>query len=149
MTQDLFSDGERKFIIDGIRTNIRIDGRQRLDVASFSIEMDILPYCVCSAKVTLHSTTVIVGLKLEVDAPDPDHPAQGKIQCSVRHSPSAAHWKRNYELESMDFDLSRFCSTTSIPFDGSSIHSLAHSAFPTIPRTESFKTSWGTATASI
>merc|ERR1719242_719280 len=107
MTQDLISDGERKFIIDGIRTNIRLDGRQRLDVESFDIELDILPYCVCSAKVTLHSTAVLVGLKLEVNAPDPERPAQGKIQCSVRHSPSAAHWKKNWELESMDFDLTR------------------------------------------
>ena len=108
MTQDLISDGERKFIIDGIRTNIRLDGRQRLDVESFCIEWNVLPYCVCSARVSLHSTTVIVGLKLEVDAPDPEQPARGKIECSVRHSPSAAHWKKNHELESMNFDLSRF-----------------------------------------
>eukprot|EP01084_Bolivina_argentea_P260690 440313_1 len=107
MTQGLLSEGEKKFIIDGIRTNIRNDGRQRLDVDSFTIELNILPYCVCSAKVILHSTQVIVGFKLEVCEPDPDLPCKGKIQCSVRYSPCSAPWKRNYELESMNFDLSR------------------------------------------
>ena len=108
MTQEILSDGERKFIIDGIKSNIRIDGRQRLDVDSFSIEFDILPYCVSSAKVILHSTQIIVGCKLEVTQPDIDTPEQGKIQCSVRYSPSACSWKQNYELESINFDISRY-----------------------------------------
>ena len=108
MTQEIISDGERKFIIDGIRNNIRNDGRCRLDIDPFTIELDVLPYCIASAKVTLHSTQVIVGCKLEISTPDISLPSQGKIQCSVRYSPSCAHWKKNYELESMNFNLSRY-----------------------------------------
>ena len=107
MTQDILSAGERMYILEGVRSNLRNDGRKRLDVDSFSIELDILPYCVCSSQVVLHGTKVIVGLKLEVAAPDTDQPSHGKIQCSVRCSPCSAPWKRNYELEAMNFDLSR------------------------------------------
>merc|ERR1712228_970671 len=91
----------------GIRCNIRNDGRQRLDVCPFEIEMNILPHCLCSAQVTLHTTKIIVGLKLEVTSPDTALPHQGKVQCSVRYSPSSVPWKMNFELESMNFDLSR------------------------------------------
>jgi len=107
MTETLLSDGERNFLIDGIRSNLRIDGRQRLEVAPFRLELGILPYCVCSAAVTLHATKVVVGLKLEIDAPDPEQPSLGFVHCSVRHSPSAAHWKKKHEVEAMDFDVSR------------------------------------------
>lgn len=109
MTQELLSEGEKKFIIDGIRSNIRNDGRQRLDVDAFTIEFDVLPFCVSSAKVILHSTQIIVGIKLELKSPDFDLPSKGKIQCAVRYSPCCASWKKNYELESMNFDISRYC----------------------------------------
>ena len=82
--QDKISNAEKKFIIDGIEANIRNDGRQRIDVCSFDIKPDILPYCMSSAEINLHGTRIIVGIKLEITKPDIKTPSLGQIETSVK-----------------------------------------------------------------
>ena len=78
------SNAERKFIVDGIEHNIRNDGRQRIDVCSFDIKPDVLPFCMSSAEINLHGTRIIVGIKLEITNPDVNTPSLGQIETSVK-----------------------------------------------------------------
>ena len=68
---------ERKYIINNLRKEERIDGRGLWDYREFKI----LPDCVASAEgsadVSLGETRIITGLKYEIGAPFPDLPNEG------------------------------------------------------------------------
>lgn len=85
------SPSEKQFIIDGIKQNMRNDGRSRLDYRSFTVETGIVSQANGSARVKLaDNTEVLVGVKVEIGEPDPDFPDQGRLEVQVECSPSAS-----------------------------------------------------------
>ena len=79
------SDPEKKYIVDGVRQDIRPDGRGRLDHRFLTVEIGLLPLANGSARVTLVSgeTEVIVAVKAELGSPSEGALDKGTIECDV------------------------------------------------------------------
>jgi len=84
------SPGEIRFIEEGVASNIRNDGRGRLDYRPFTLETGIISQTNGSARIVLDTTDVLVGIKAELGEPEPDTPNLGKLQVSVECCPSAS-----------------------------------------------------------
>uniref|UniRef100_A0A7S0R1V8 Ribosomal RNA-processing protein 42 n=1 Tax=Pyramimonas obovata TaxID=1411642 RepID=A0A7S0R1V8_9CHLO len=79
----VLSKAEQKFVNDGILQNVRIDGRQRDDFRAISLEQGVIPQASGSARLRLGGTDVLVGVKVEIGTPLPEHPSCGRAQFSV------------------------------------------------------------------
>lgn len=79
----LISPPERLFIEAGVEQNFRSDGRERLDYRYFTLETGVLEQTNGSAKLTLDTTEVLVGIKAELGNPNPNEPKKGRIQFFV------------------------------------------------------------------
>ena len=79
------SEPERKFIVDGVRQDLRHDGRGRLDYRHLGVEGGLLPLANGSSRVTLLSgeTEVLVAVKAELAPPDAAAPDRGSVECDV------------------------------------------------------------------
>jgi hypothetical protein len=86
------SDGERKYILEGVTADVRLDGRSRLDYRYVAVECGLLPQANGSARVTLvnGNTEVLAAVKVELVEPEPDAPAAGSIEFSVECWTSAS-----------------------------------------------------------
>ncbi|KAK9891938.1 hypothetical protein WA026_017421 [Henosepilachna vigintioctopunctata] len=74
-----------------ISENIRIDGREREDYRPMEIETDVVSHAFGSSRLRLANTDVLVAVKIEVDAPYPERPLEGKLEffvdCSANATP--------------------------------------------------------------
>lgn len=77
------SKSERNYIIEGVKENIRSDGRGKLDYRNISLETSIVQQSNGSARVKLSNTDVLVGIKVEIGEPDISFPDQGRIEVRV------------------------------------------------------------------
>jgi exosome complex component RRP42 len=102
------SPGEIHFLKDGIHMDIRADGRSRLDYRPFTLETGILAQANGSSRLILDATTVMVGVKAEIGAPDPMTPNSGSISVSVQCSPSASPEFEGRGGESLNTELAQF-----------------------------------------
>jgi len=84
------SPGEIRYIEEGVSHNLRNDGRGRLDYRPFILETGIISQTNGSARITLDTTDVLVGIKAELGEPDPEAPNLGKLKVSVECCPSAS-----------------------------------------------------------
>ncbi|KAJ2998431.1 hypothetical protein HDV02_004546 [Globomyces sp. JEL0801] len=82
----MISPSETSFIKESVRQGIRIDGRSNHQSRPLKIETSIINQASGSSRVTLGSSDVLVGVKLQV-LDDPNE--IGKIHCSVDCSPAA------------------------------------------------------------
>lgn len=80
------SDQERRYIVEGVRNNIRLDGRHRLESRPFAVETSVVPAANGSARVILNGCEVIVGIKAEVVQPVLERPTEGVVDCQVECS---------------------------------------------------------------
>lgn len=83
------SESEVKFIEGGVSSNVRADGRGRLDFRPIEIETGVIPQANGSARLRLglaprETTDVLVGVKAEIGEPDPSSPGKGSIRFSVQ-----------------------------------------------------------------
>eukprot|EP01117_Protostelium_nocturnum_P009149 TRINITY_DN3275_c0_g1_i2.p1 TRINITY_DN3275_c0_g1~~TRINITY_DN3275_c0_g1_i2.p1 ORF type:complete len:289 (+),score=117.75 TRINITY_DN3275_c0_g1_i2:201-1067(+) len=99
------SEAEREFLIGGINSNCRNDGRNRLDFRPFKVKTGILNQTNGSSRVLLSNTDVLVGIKCEVGDPDPHFPSQGRIHVSVECCPSASPEFEGRGAESLNNEL--------------------------------------------
>lgn len=60
-----------------------MDGRKREDYRPMELETDIVSHAFGSARLRLANTDVLVAVKLEVDVPYPERPAEGKLEFFV------------------------------------------------------------------
>jgi len=92
MADVIISEGEKSFILHGIQQDVRCDGRSNLDYRPIELETGVVTHASGSARLRLANTDVLVGVKAEVDTPQPDHPAQGDIKffvdCSANATPA-------------------------------------------------------------
>jgi exosome complex component RRP42 len=86
----MLSPGEIQFIRNGVKENIRVDGRSRLDFRPIILETGLLPQANGSARLVLDGTDVLVGVKAELGSPSLDIPDQGRVEVSVECCPSAS-----------------------------------------------------------
>jgi exosome complex component RRP42 len=74
-----------------LQENFRIDGREREDYRPMELETNIVAHAFGSARLRLANTDVLVAVKLEVDAPFPEKPREGKLEffvdCSANATP--------------------------------------------------------------
>mmetsp|Transcript_34590 Transcript_34590/g.58096 ORF Transcript_34590/g.58096 Transcript_34590/m.58096 type:complete len:290 (+) Transcript_34590:171-1040(+) len=86
----VLSKAEQQFIYDGIVQNIRVDGRGREDFRAITLEQGVVPQASGSARLRLGGTDVLVGVKVEIGTPLPEHPSCGRTQFSVDVSANAS-----------------------------------------------------------
>ncbi|KAK8794631.1 hypothetical protein WA158_001612 [Blastocystis sp. Blastoise] len=102
---DQISVTEKKYICDGIKQNIRTDGRTNKDYRKLELETSLIQQCHGSARVrTVNSgTDVLVAIKLEVITPDEKTPKCGALDVSVDFTASSSlHFRsREFDIESI------------------------------------------------
>jgi|EP00505_MAST-04D_sp_SCG-Rhode-Island_P003653 exosome complex component RRP42 len=79
------STGEKAYILDGVKQNVREDGRGRFDTCTTRVETGYLLHVHGSARwTTLHNgTDVVVSVKASFDTPKHTTPDEGNISCNV------------------------------------------------------------------
>jgi exosome complex component RRP42 len=75
--------GEKVFIHDSIKADIRMDGRQRSQFRSFQLSLDEIPTASGSARLQMNDTNVLAVVKAQVGAPDPAEENMGQFNISV------------------------------------------------------------------
>ena len=92
MTSILLSESEKTFICHGVEDNFRTDGRARGDVRPLVLETGVVSHASGSCHLRLANTDILVGVKTELETPDPGAPDQGRIEffvdCSANATPS-------------------------------------------------------------
>nr|ACO10388.1 Exosome complex exonuclease RRP42 [Caligus rogercresseyi] len=86
MASVLMGDAEKRFILDGIKEDLRVDGRQRKDVRPMILETDVITHANGSARIRLANTDVLVGVKAELCEDRPGG-LEFYVDCSANASP--------------------------------------------------------------
>lgn len=91
MAELILSKGEKVFIMNGIKTGVRQDGRGLEDFRSVEVQTGVVPHCYGSSRIKLASTDVMVGVKAEIAEPSAHKPKQGRlhffVDCSAIATP--------------------------------------------------------------
>eukprot|EP01126_Amoeba_proteus_P055967 TRINITY_DN697_c0_g1_i5.p1 TRINITY_DN697_c0_g1~~TRINITY_DN697_c0_g1_i5.p1 ORF type:complete len:289 (+),score=73.39 TRINITY_DN697_c0_g1_i5:86-952(+) len=101
------SPGEIEFIVDGIKQDIRADGRARLDYRPLCLETGIVTQANGSARVVLSGTDVMVGVKVELEEPSEEKPNQGRVEVAVECCPSASPEFEGRGGDALNLELAR------------------------------------------
>ena len=92
MSEVLISEGEKLFIVHSVQDDCRVDGRKCLESRKFKVERNIIPNCHGSSHVRIGKTDLLVGVKAQVDKPDPNEANEGRLvfaaDCSANASPA-------------------------------------------------------------
>ena len=96
---------ERKYIIESIEEDIRIDGRSCEDYRQIEIETRNLPNTNGSSRCKIGKTEVLVGVKAEVVDADLHNPSIGKINITVDCSATASPHFAGRGGESMEQEV--------------------------------------------
>ena len=91
MTSILLSEAEKTFICHGVEDNFRADGRCRGDVRPMVLETGVVSHASGSCHLRLANTDILVGVKTELESPEPDAPDRGRIEFFVDCSANATH----------------------------------------------------------
>lgn len=91
MAQVVLSEGEKLYIVHSIQDDCRVDGRRCHDARRMQLETDVTANCQGSSHVRIGSTDLLIGVKVQVGEPEPDHPDEGRVEfsadCSANASP--------------------------------------------------------------
>lgn len=66
------SDGERRYVAEGIALGVRTDGRSRTDCRPAEFELNVVAQAHGSARLHLGATDVLVGVKVRASVGTPD-----------------------------------------------------------------------------
>lgn len=81
------SASELAYIASGVASNLRVDGRSRLDYRPLTLQTDTLPQANGSARLKLEETDVLVAVNMSMVSPDPSRSrCEGFVHCSVDQS---------------------------------------------------------------
>jgi len=78
------SAAERDYIMAGIAADLREDGRGRGEYRRFELETGLAANTNGSARLRVGPTDVLVGVKMEVAAPEPDAPNMGRVEVGTQ-----------------------------------------------------------------
>ncbi|KAH8555474.1 ribosomal protein S5 domain 2-type protein [Umbelopsis sp. PMI_123] len=102
------SQAERHYITEGVHSDLRADGRGRLDCRALVLETGIISQASGSARVRLgDGTDILVGVKVEIDQVEPDANNVGKIVCNVECSPSASQQFEGHGADDLNNELTQ------------------------------------------
>ncbi|GAB5585592.1 hypothetical protein Unana1_00492 [Umbelopsis nana] len=102
------SQAERDYITQGVHSDLRADGRGRLDYRAMVLETGIISQANGSARVRLgEGTDVLVGVKVEIDQVEADADNVGKIVCNVECSPSASQQFEGHGADDLNNELTQ------------------------------------------
>ncbi|KAJ2960633.1 hypothetical protein NQZ79_g4042 [Umbelopsis isabellina] len=102
------SQAERDYITEGVHSDLRADGRGRLDYRALVLETGIISQANGSARVRLGGgTDVLVGVKVEIDQVEPDAADIGKVVCNVECSPSASQQFEGHGADDLNNELTQ------------------------------------------
>ncbi|XP_056154577.1 exosome complex component RRP42 [Lampris incognitus] len=91
MATVLLSEAEKVYILQGIRDDLRVDGRSCEDYRLMEIETGVVPNTDGSSKVTLGNSVILVGIKADIGKPKPVMPDEGYLEffvdCSANATP--------------------------------------------------------------
>jgi len=104
-------DGERCHLIDGIRQDIRNDGRGRGTYRPWKIERGYVPQTNGSARLTLAGTEIIVGVQAELATPTPELPDCGRVQVQVKSMPRVLQHREGQSEEAVALEAERLLET--------------------------------------
>ena len=79
----------KKRIIELLKEEKRLDGRKLFETRNVEVETNVSNKAEGSARVRIGKTEVIVGVKLDVQEPYPDHEDEGTMMVSMEFSPAA------------------------------------------------------------
>lgn len=99
------STAERKFIVDSIEDDFRIDGRTCEDYRQIEVETRNLPNTNGSSRCRIGKTEVLVGVKAEVVDVDLHNPKKGKINIAVDCSATASPQFAGRGSETVEQDI--------------------------------------------
>lgn len=77
------SANEKEYIVSGLKSNSRSDGRSCLEWRTVKIDANPVPQVAGSSRVSFGRTEVLVSIKGDIGRPLPDCPNEGQIICSV------------------------------------------------------------------
>lgn len=80
---------EKEHILKSLKTGIRYDGRKLLEYRKTTVEPNATS-AEGSARVKIGATEVLVGVKLALEVPYPDTPAEGKLMVNTELRPMAS-----------------------------------------------------------
>lgn len=83
-------EGEKTFIIHGIKDDLRSDGRTCRSYRSMELECGVVSNTSGSARLKLSKTQILVGVKAEMGPPNAAFPNQGSIEFFVDFSANAS-----------------------------------------------------------
>jgi exosome complex component RRP42 len=98
---------ERKYIINNLKKEERIDGRGLWDYREFKIEADTISSAEGSADVSLGDTRIITGLKYDVGTPFPDLPNEGVCTIMAELLPIASPLFESGPPDEQSIELAR------------------------------------------
>ena len=98
---------ERKYIINNLKKEERIDGRGLWEYRDFKIDADMIASAEGSADVTLGETRIITGLKYDVGKPFPDLPDAGVCTVMAELLPLASPLFERGPPDSQSIELAR------------------------------------------
>jgi exosome complex component RRP42 len=98
---------ERKYIINNLKKEERIDGRGLWDYREFKIEADTISSAEGSADVSLGDTRIITGLKYDIGTPFPDLPNEGVCTIMAELLPIASPLFESGPPDEQSIELAR------------------------------------------
>ena len=88
MASVLLSEAEKTFICHGVEDNLRADGQGRGDMRPLVLETGVVSHASVSCHLRLANTDILVGVKTELETPDPAAKDRGRVEffvnCSAR-----------------------------------------------------------------
>ncbi|KAG0729376.1 Exosome complex exonuclease RRP42 [Chionoecetes opilio] len=90
MADITLSESEKRYIVDGVKLGLRVDGRERLDYQHMEIETGLVSTANGSARLRHGCTDVLVTVKMEMEPPPTHQPKDGLINFFVNCSANAA-----------------------------------------------------------
>jgi len=91
MAEIILSEAEKAFIHHGVQDDLRCDGRSRLDYRPIVFETGLVSNASGSSRLRLANSDILVGIKVELDAPIPEKPSEGRLEffvdCSANATP--------------------------------------------------------------
>eukprot|EP00730_Choanoeca_flexa_P005430 TRINITY_DN11938_c6_g7_i5.p1 TRINITY_DN11938_c6_g7~~TRINITY_DN11938_c6_g7_i5.p1 ORF type:complete len:296 (+),score=61.07 TRINITY_DN11938_c6_g7_i5:173-1060(+) len=94
----IVSNAEAQYILDGVATNIRTDGRVRSAIRAFEVESNIVSNASGSCRVRRWGTEVLAGVKVEAAEPTGREGDEGSIEFGVQFAAAAAPMFTSREL---------------------------------------------------
>jgi exosome complex component RRP42 len=98
---------ERKYIINNLKKEERIDGRGLWQYREFKVDADIISSAEGSADVRLGDTRIITGLKYDIGTPFPDLPNEGVCTIMAELLPIASPLFESGPPDEQSIELAR------------------------------------------